>query len=124
MSKRLLVIDDATIIREMIKDAASAAGFEIVGEANNGQLGIEQYQALRPDVVTLDMVMPEFDGLHALKGIREFDSNAQVLVVSAVEQTKLLKEAFKLGAADFIVKPFDPENLVATLEKLAGAVEV
>lgn len=119
MSRTLLVTDDALIIREMIKDAAISAGWEIVGEAQNGQQAIELYEQLQPDVVTLDMVMPEYDGIHALAGIKQRDPDARVLVVSALDQKQTLKEAFRLGAADFIVKPFDPKNLVATLDKIA-----
>ena len=115
MSKTLLVIDDALIIREMIKDAATEAGWEIAGEAVNGQDAIDKYQELKPDAVTLDMVMPEYDGIHALRGIMHVDPQARVCVVSALDQTKILKEAFKIGAADFIVKPFDKNNLVDTL---------
>ncbi|MEX2185648.1 MAG: response regulator [Pirellulales bacterium] len=118
MSRTLLVTDDALIIREMIKDAATEAGWQIVGEAQNGQQAIDLYRELRPDAVTLDMVMPEYDGIHALAGIREIDTDARVLVVSALDQKQTLKQAFRLGAADFIVKPFDPKNLVETLEKM------
>ena len=121
MSRTLLVTDDAMIIREMIKDAAIAAGWEIVGEAQNGQQAIELYEQLRPDAVTLDMVMPQYDGLYALNGIKTLDPDALVLVVSALDQKQTLKEAFRLGAADFIVKPFDAKNLVATLEKMVPA---
>ncbi len=123
MSKTLLVTDDAVIIREMIKDTATQAGWEIVGEASNGQEAIDRYKELRPDAVTLDMVMPEFDGLHALSGIHEFDPNAKVLVVSALEQTSVLKDAFKRGASDFLVKPFDRGQLVKTLETIASSVD-
>lgn len=121
-TRSLLVTDDALIIREMIKDAALAAGWTIAGEAANGLEAVEKYQATRPTAMTLDMVMPQYDGLYALRGVRQFDPQAQVLVVSALEQTTVLKDAFKLGAADFIVKPFDRQQLVAALEKLATAV--
>jgi two-component system chemotaxis response regulator CheY len=119
MSRSLLIADDATIIREMIKDAAVAAHWRIAGEAQDGQQAIDLYKQLRPDAVTLDMVMPEYNGIYALAGIMEFDRAARVVVVSALDQKQTLKEAFRLGAADFIVKPFDPHNLVNTLEKLA-----
>jgi len=118
MAKTLLVVDDAAIIREIIKDAATAAGWTIAGEASNGQQAVERYLSLSPDVVTLDLVMPQYDGLHALRGILEADSNAKVLVVSALEQKSILKEAFKAGAADFLVKPFDRGALVEALEQL------
>jgi len=118
MSKRLLVTDDAMSIREMIKDAAQENGWEIVGEACNGAEAVERFDESRPDVTTLDLVMPGTDGLHALEGIRKLDPDAKVLVVSALEQRSVLKDALKKGAADFIVKPFDKQRLVDTLEKL------
>lgn len=117
MPGTLLVTDDALIIREMIKDTATSAGWEIVGEATNGQEAIERFQDLRPDVCTVDMVMPGYDGLYAVRGIKEIDPNARIIVVSAVDTKQTLMEAFRLGAADFIVKPFQRDHLLATLEK-------
>jgi len=102
MARTLLVADDALIIRQIIKDMATGAGWTVVGEASNGQEAIERYRQLRPDAVTLDLVMPEHDGLYALHRIMEFDPRAKVLVVSALEQRGVLKEAFKAGAADFV----------------------
>ena len=119
MNPTLLVTDDSMIIREMIKDVAIAAGWLIVGEAVNGQEAISQYQLLRPMVVTLDLTMPEFDGLYALRGIRELDPAARILVVSAIDQAPIIKEAIDLGAADFIVKPFDPTRLLKAIDLLA-----
>jgi len=119
MSKRLLITDDAMIIREMIKEVATRAGWEVVGEATDGAMAVESYQQLRPDVVTLDLVMPHYDGLYALRGILAADPEAKVVVVSAVDQTSVLKEAFKLGATDFVVKPFEKQALVDTLAQLA-----
>jgi two-component system, chemotaxis family, chemotaxis protein CheY len=121
MTRRLLVVDDALIIREKIKDVATAAGWEIAGEAANGAEAVEAYLQTRPDVVTLDLVMPQFDGLHALRGIRAADPAARVVVVSALEQKAVLKEAFRNGATDFVLKPFDKTNLIATLERAAPA---
>lgn len=118
MSKTLLVTDDALIIREMIKDAAREAGWEIVGEATNGQEAVERFDELNPDAVTLDLVMPDFDGLHALRGIAERNGAERVLIVSALDQSDVLKQALRLGAADFIVKPFDKHRLVGALDKL------
>ena len=120
MSKRLLVTDDALIIREMIKDAAIEAEWEIAGEAANGEEAVKKFEELRPDAVTLDMVMPESDGLHALRGIMESDPNARVLVVSALDQSSILKEAIGLGARDFIVKPFAKDRLISALEKISA----
>jgi two-component system, chemotaxis family, chemotaxis protein CheY len=124
MPGKLLVVDDAVIIREMIKDVARGIGWTIVGEGRNGREAIERYSATRPDVVTLDLVMPEFDGLHAVRGIREIDPSARIVVVSALDQKETLKSAFKLGASDFLVKPFDRKLLAETLEKLLETTAV
>jgi two-component system, chemotaxis family, chemotaxis protein CheY len=118
MNKTLLIIDDAMIIREKIKDVVQAVGWNVVGEASDGQRAIEQYTALRPSVCTLDLVMPQFDGLHALRGILEIDPQAKIVVVSALDQKTVLKNAFHLGASDFLVKPFEKDTLVNTLENL------
>lgn len=117
MAKRLLITDDAAIIRELVKDAVKGSDWEVVGEGKNGQEGADLYKATRPDVMTLDLVMPQFDGLHALRLIHEFDPHARVIVVSAINQTNVLKEAFKLGACDFLIKPFQPAQLLGTLNK-------
>ena len=108
------------IIREMIKDAAREDGWEIAGQATNGQEGIEQFEKLRPDAVTLDLVMPEFDGMHALRGIKSVNREAQVLIVSALDQAEILKDALRAGAADFIAKPFNKGRLLAALQKIAA----
>jgi two-component system chemotaxis response regulator CheY len=118
MSKRILVADDAVIIREIIKDRAREAGFEVVGEATNGKEAFEKYRDLSPDVATLDLVMPEYDGLYGLREIMQAKPSAKVVVVSALDQKDVLKQAFKLGAADFIVKPFDHAVLIETLERV------
>jgi two-component system, chemotaxis family, chemotaxis protein CheY len=121
MSKRLLIIDDAIIIRTIIKDTAGIAGWDVVGEAADGEQGIQRYRELEPDAVTLDLVMPRFDGLHALRGILAHDPEARVLVVSALDQKNILKEAFRIGAADFVPKPFDKQALLETLEQMVAA---
>jgi two-component system, chemotaxis family, chemotaxis protein CheY len=118
MLRKLLIADDAMIIRQMIRDLAENAGWEIVGEASNGEEAVQRYRDLRPDAMTLDLVMPEYDGLHALHGVMEFDPDAKVLVVSALDQRGVLKDAIKAGAADFVGKPFDKRNLQATLDQL------
>lgn len=105
MSKRLLVTDDAMIIREMIKETAIAAGWEIAGEAENGHAAVEAYRRLRPDAMTLDIVMPEYDGIYALENIRAEFPAARILMVSAIDQTSVLKDALRKGATDFIIKP-------------------
>lgn len=117
MKKRLLIADDALIIRTMIRDAAEEAGWEVVGEAANGAEAVELYKQHRPDAMTLDLVMPQYDGLFALRGIREFDAQARVVVVSALSQQHVLKQSFSLGAADFILKPFAKAQLLETLQQ-------
>lgn len=124
MPKTLLVADDAAIVREKIKEAARQAGWEIVGEARNGKEAVERYAALRPAVMTLDLVMPEYDGIYALREIMTADPDAKVIVVSALGQKNILKDAFKLGAADFVVKPFDKRALTNTLEQFATSEEL
>ena len=120
MAKRLLITDDAEIMREIIKDAAIEAGWEVAGFALDGQQAVEKYLELRPDAVTLDLVMPVYDGLYALRGILAADPNATVLVVSALDQRNVLKEAFKTGATDFLVKPFDKADLISALNTHAS----
>ncbi|MEN6406253.1 MAG: response regulator [Thermoguttaceae bacterium] len=119
MAKTLLVADDAAIVREKIKETARRAGWTIAGEARNGKEAIERYAATHPTVMTLDLVMPEYDGIYALREILAMDPNAKVIVVSALGQKNILKDAFKLGAADFVVKPFDAQTLANTIEQFA-----
>lgn len=123
MDKTLLIVDDAAIVREKIKETAQATGWEVVGEAANGREAIERFAELRPAAVTLDLVMPERDGMIALREILAIDPNAKVVVVSALGQKNVLKDAFKLGAADFVVKPFDSRTLAATLDQFVGKEE-
>ena len=120
---RVLVVDDALIIREMIKDALETAGWSTVGEAANGQEAIERYRELKPDVVTLDLVMPQYDGLHAVKGIKEIDPDAKIIVVSAIDQKEILKKAMQLGAADFIVKPFCTDQVIEAVRAVVQGAE-
>lgn len=123
MAKTLLITDDALIIREIIKDTVENAGWEVVGLAINGQEAIDLYRQLKPDAVTLDMVMPDYDGLHGLRGIMALHPEANVVVVSALDQKNILKAAFKIGAADFIVKPFDKKVLLRTLEQATAHLD-
>ncbi len=115
MSKRVLIVDDSMLMRKMIGESLSADGWEVVGEAGNGEQAIEQYAAQRPDAVTLDIVMPGTDGMYALEKILEVDPEAQIVVVSALNQTKLISHAIRKGAQDFIAKPFLPEQIQETL---------
>jgi two-component system, chemotaxis family, chemotaxis protein CheY len=120
MARKLLIADDAVIIREMIKETVLEAGWDIAGEATNGQEAIDKYNEVQPDAVTLDLVMPEYDGLHALAGILKEHPDAKVLVVSALDQKCVLQEAIQLGAHDFIVKPFDRKQVIDALNKMVA----
>jgi two-component system chemotaxis response regulator CheY len=119
MSKRVLIVDDALIMRMRIKEIATESGWEIAGEAANGEEGVQQYRALKPDLMTLDIVMPRLDGVSALRQIREEDPAARVVMVSAVDQRAKLTECIRLGAVDFIVKPFDKARLKSFFERYA-----
>jgi len=117
MSQRLLIVDDAMIMRLRIRELAIQSGWDVVGEAVNGQQAVEQFQALRPDLVTMDIVMPTLDGIEALRTIRQLDPQAKVCMVSAINQKDKLAECIRLGAVDFIVKPFDKMRLLSLFDK-------
>lgn len=115
MSNRVLVVDDSMLMRKMICESLVDAGWEVAGEGRDGAEAIRLYDELRPDAVTMDIVMPGTDGIYALEKIMELDPEARVVVVSALNQTKLISQAIRKGAQDFIAKPFLPEQLQATL---------
>jgi two-component system chemotaxis response regulator CheY len=115
MCPKVLIVDDSVLMRRMIGETLAAAGWEVAGEAGDGREAVEKYQQLRPDVVTMDIVMPETTGMQALEEILEFDPHARVVVVSALNQTRMISEAIRKGAHDFIAKPFLPEQLQNTL---------
>lgn len=117
---KVLIVDDAAFMRMMIKDILVKNGFEISGEAQNGLKAIELYKADRPDVVTLDITMPEMDGIQALKEIRAYDPNSKVIMCSAMGQQAMVMEAIKSGAKDFIVKPFQSERVLEAIKKVLG----
>ena len=119
MARTLLVTDDAAIIRAKIKEIATGAGWSVAAEARNGKEAVELYAEHRPAVVTIDLVMPEYDGIYALREILALDPAAKAIVISAIGQKNILKEAFKIGAADFVVKPFDRQTLAKTLDQFA-----
>lgn len=117
MKNKLLIVDDALIMRMRIREIALQAGWEVVGEATNGVQAVELFRELRPDLVTLDIVMPQMDGVEALRKIREEEPQARVCMVSAVNQKEKLAECIKLGAIDFIVKPFEKAQLESLFTK-------
>lgn len=117
MGKRVLVVDDATFMRVSIKNTLTKNGFEVVGEAENGKIGVAKYMELSPDIVTLDITMPEMDGLDALKAIVKIDPKAVVIMVSAMGQESMVREAVMAGAKGFIVKPFKEDVLISAFSK-------
>jgi two-component system chemotaxis response regulator CheY len=117
---RVLVVDDAAFMRKMVSDALSGGGHEVVGEAGNGIEAVQRYQELRPDVMTLDITMPEKDGLSALAEIISADPSAKVVMCSALGQESKVLESIKLGAKDFVVKPFQTERVLSAIDKALG----
>jgi two-component system chemotaxis response regulator CheY len=118
MKARILIADDASFMRQMIREIIEPEGYEVVGEATNGIEAVEQYVELRPDIVTMDIVMPKRSGIDAVKGILAEDAGAQVVMCSALGQETLVQEALQAGARDFIVKPFKPDAVLTTLNKI------
>lgn len=120
MMKKVMIVDDAPFMRTMIREILQPFGFEIVAEAGDGDEVLALYQQHRPDVVTLDIVMPRMSGLEALKRLVAAEPRAKVIMVTAIDQREALMEAIKIGAADFIVKPFDDERVLSAVKKAAG----
>lgn len=116
--RRVLIVDDAAFMRMLIKTILEKNGFQVVGEAENGAVAVSKYKELQPDIVTMDITMPEMDGIMALKEIRAIDPNAKVVMISAMGQETYVREAVKLGAKGFVVKPFKEDYIVQTLMKL------
>ncbi len=117
MGKRVLIVDDAAFMRMMIKDILTKNGYEIAGEAENGQVAIDKFKEVKPDLVTMDITMPEMDGIAAVKAILGFDSSARVIMCSAMGQQSMVIDAIQAGAKDFIVKPFQPERVLEAVSK-------
>ena len=118
MAKGVLIVDDAAFMRMMIKDILSKKGYQIVGEAENGIKAVEKYAELKPDLVIMDITMPEMDGIEAVKRIRALDSGATIVMCSAMGQQAMVIEAIQAGAKDFIVKPFQPERVLEAVNKV------
>jgi two-component system chemotaxis response regulator CheY len=114
---RVLVVDDAAFMRKMVSDALAKGGHEVVGEASNGVEAIARFEELKPDLMTLDITMPEKDGLSALADIMGADPSARVVMCSALGQESKVLEAIKLGAKDFVVKPFKPDRVIEAVGK-------
>ena len=114
---RVLVVDDAVFMRKVVSDALNKGGHEVIGEAANGQEAVDQFQSLKPEVMTLDITMPEKDGLAALQEIIGLDPSARVIMCSALGQESKVLESIKIGAKDFIVKPFKAERVLGAVDK-------
>jgi len=117
MSKRIMIVDDAIFMRMKLKDIVEKNGYEVVAEAQNGAEAIEKYRSEKPDIVTMDITMPEMNGIEALKGIRQINPHAKVLMCSAMGQQAMVMEAIQAGAIDFIVKPFETDRVLDSLMK-------
>ena len=117
MANRILIVDDAAFMRMMIKDILTKNGFEVVGEAQDGAQAIEKYNDLKPDLVTMDITMPEMDGITALKEIKKVNSEAKIIMCSAMGQQAMVIDAIQAGAKDFIVKPFQGDRVIEAIQK-------
>ena len=120
MAKNILICDDAAFMRMMIKDILTKNGYNVAGEAENGLKAVEKYQETKPDLVLMDITMPEMDGIQALKKIKAIDANASVVMCSAMGQQAMVIESIQSGARDFIVKPFQAERVIEAVKKVVG----
>ena len=120
MARNVLICDDAAFMRMMIKDILTKNGYNIAGEAENGVKAIEKYNELKPDLVLMDITMPEMDGIQALKKIKEADAKATVIMCSAMGQQAMVIESIQAGARDFIVKPFQADRVLEAVKKVIG----
>ena len=118
--KTILLVDDAAIMRMVLRDLLTKNGYAIAGEAENGVQAIEKYKALRPDLVIMDIAMPEMNGIQAIRRIKEYDDEARVVMCSAMGQQARVIESIQAGAQDFIVKPFSHERVLAAVRKVIG----
>ncbi len=123
MSDRVLIVDDAAFMRMMLKNILKEAGFEIAAEAASGNEAVEKFEETGPDLVTMDITMPDMDGLEAVKQIIDIDENAKIIMVSAMGQQKMVVEAVQAGAEDFIVKPFEKERVLEAIKKVLSGEE-
>ncbi|HHW47827.1 MAG TPA: response regulator [Clostridiaceae bacterium] len=120
MGKRILIVDDAAFMRMMIKDILVKNGYEIAGEAENGIRAVEKYRELMPDLVIMDITMPEVDGITAVKEIKKLNPDSKIIMCSAMGQQAMVIESIQAGARDFIVKPFQPERVIEAIKKVIG----
>lgn len=120
MSKGILIVDDASFVRTMIKNILIKNGFNVVDEAENGAEAIEKYKELQPELIIMDIIMPEIDGIQATKEIKKLNPDAKIIMCSAVGQQDMIDEAIQAGAEDFIVKPFEAGRVIEAVKKILG----
>jgi two-component system chemotaxis response regulator CheY len=120
VAQKILICDDAIFMRTMIADILSGAGYEIVGQAESGLQAVERYKTVKPDLVTMDIVMPDMGGIDAVKAIIALDPDAKILMCSAMGQQSLVVEAIQAGAKDFVVKPFQPARVLEAVQRVLG----
>ncbi|MFZ5644584.1 MAG: response regulator [Bacillota bacterium] len=118
MAKRILIVDDAAFMRMMIKNILLKNGYEVAGEAENGKIAVDMYRESKPDLVTMDITMPEMEGIDAVKAIRAIDPGASIIMCSAMGQQSMVMDAIQAGAKDFIVKPFQQDRLLQAIERV------
>ncbi len=114
----VLIVDDSRTSRKILESILTEGGLTVIGQAENGSIGVKQYMSLNPDIVTMDITMPIMDGVEALRRIKEYDPNAKVVMVTAAGQKNKIIEALKLGVDDFLTKPYEAEEIVATIKKI------
>jgi len=120
VAQKVMLVDDASFMRMMLKNILVGSGYEVVGEAENGAKAVEQYKSLKPDLVMMDIIMPEMGGIDAVREIMKVNPGAKILMCSSMGQQSLVVEAIQAGAKDFIVKPFQPSNVLDAVKKALG----
>jgi two-component system chemotaxis response regulator CheY len=120
VAQKVMLVDDASFMRMMLKNILVGSGYEVVGEAENGAKAVEQYKSLKPDLVMMDIIMPEMGGIDAVREIMKVNPSAKILMCSSMGQQSLVVEAIQAGAKDFIVKPFQPSNVLDAVKKALG----
>lgn len=118
MDKKIMIVDDAAFMRMMIKNALSGAGYSNLLEAGDGKIAVDMYQSEKPDLMIMDITMPNMDGLQALQAIKAMDKDAKIVMCSAMGQEAMVVDAIRFGALDFIVKPFKPDRILQTVAKV------
>ncbi|HSV30828.1 MAG TPA: response regulator [Atribacteraceae bacterium] len=120
MAGKIMIVDDAAFMRMMLKDIITKNGFEVVAEAANGREAVMKFDELKPDLVTMDITMPEMDGINATKEIRSKNPEAKIIMCSAMGQQAMVVDAIQAGAKDFVVKPFKPDRVLEAIKKVLG----